>query len=237
MSKSNFLDASSLRSGRLLARVRIIGMLSVLTAVPPMLGYALPQQAPPPQESVPPAKIKENKEIKEIKTMRLSDLTSAFMAAEAVPPLKVVIPASFERANLPDSYGSYWMPPDRVQAAAESGALPTDTGYFYAKLSPDVAYDAEKNIFVGFEDQDNTEEFKQLGIEDFQWKRMSFRGYPAVVSSFTHPTKKTGRYNMYIVTLSDSMVIHIAYTAPDGDAARGADTWNQFLAALGQEAR
>lgn len=169
--------------------------------------------------------------------MRLSDLTSAFMAAEAVPPLEVAVPASFERATLPDSLQdvSYWMPPDRVQAAVDSGALPTDTGYFYTKLSPDVAYDAKKNLFVGFEDQDNTEEFKQLGIQDFQWKRMSFRGYPAVVSSFTHPTKKTGRYNMYIVTLSDSMVIHIAYTAPDGDPARGAETWNQFLSALGED--
>lgn len=149
-------------------------------------------------------------------------------------PLKVAIPVNYELAKLPSERPdySYWMPPEKVKTVLESGDLPVDTGYFYSKISLDVAYDADKKLFVGFEDRDPAAEMKQHGGENLEWERVDLRGYPAIFYRIQNASTKRVHYNAYIATLYEGIVFYIAYTPPDGDSTGGAKTWGRFRTAL-----
>jgi hypothetical protein len=149
-------------------------------------------------------------------------------------PLKVAIPVNYEQAELPTERPdySYWMPPEKVKTVLESGDLPVDTGYFYSKISLDVAYDADKKLFVGFEDRDPAAEAKQHGMENLEWERVDLRGHPAIFYRFQAASTKRVHYNAYIATLYEGIVFYIAYTPPDGDSTGGAKTWGRFRTAL-----
>ena len=149
-------------------------------------------------------------------------------------PFGFVIPAQYERAhfpNVPEDY-SYWMPTGKVKAALESGDLPVDTGYLYSKISLDVGYDKEKNLFVGFEDQDVAAKMKEAGVKDFTWERADLQGYPAIFCRFKTPGTKQVLYSAYIAALSESLVFFVSYTPPIGDPAGGEKTWSRFRSAL-----
>lgn len=187
-------------------------------------------------QKVSPAKLPDDQGFK---TLRFADFVGKANESVRQLPLEVAIPAHYERAKLPDAPEdySYWMPRDRVKAVAESGDLPADTGYFYSKISLDVGYDADKKLFVGFEDQDPAAKMKAAGIQDFTWKRTDVHGYPAIFCQFRNPSTKQIQYSSYIAPLYEGMVFFVSYAPPNGDPAGGEKTWSRFRSALSGERR
>ena len=172
----------------------------------------------------------------DFKVMSFGDFVGESVSEEyRLLALEVAIPAKYEMTTL-DDY-AYWFPPERAAAVVESGDLPTDTGYFYSKVSLNVGYDAERKIFVGVEDRDPAAEMRQQGIEDFEWERTAVRGYPAIFTRFRDPSTKRTVHAAYIVSQEGSGVFYIAYVPPDGDPSAGAETWKAFRSALAREAR
>jgi hypothetical protein len=170
------------------------------------------------------------------RTLKFAEFAGDVNEALLRLPFTIMIPASYERAKLPgvpDDY-SYWMPRDRVKAVSESGDLPSDTGYFYSKISLDVAYDPEKKLFVGFEDRDPAAEMKKAGIEGFVWERADLHGYPAIFCRFQSLKTKQAQYGAYLATLNEDIVFFVSYTSPAGDPTQGEKTWSRFRSKLSE---
>ena len=138
-------------------RELVAGLVVIPASLLLVQGCAAPQ-GPPVQLANDPS----------FKVMSFGDFVGESVSEEyRLLALEVAIPAKYEMTTLADD--AYWFPPERAAAVVESGDLPTDTGYFYSKVSLNVGYDAERKIFVGFEDRDPTAEMRQQGIEDFEW--------------------------------------------------------------------
>jgi hypothetical protein len=171
---------------------------------------------------------------KDFKVIRFGDFVGAVNDELKALPLEVAIPVEYERATfpqIPHDY-SFWMRPEQARAVPAIGHMPTDTGYFYSKISEDVGYNAQKQIFAGVEDSDNAAVARQLGVESIKLERTVLRGgYPAVFISIENPPTKR-LYGVYIATLSEEIVFYIAYTPPATNALRAANTWNRFRSVL-----
>jgi len=171
--------------------------------------------------------------LQDFKVIRFGEFVGEVNDELKALPLEVAIPGKFERAKfpeLPHDY-SFWMPPEQARAVPAIGHMPTQTGYFYSKISQDVGYDAQKQIFAGIEDHDSAAEARQHGFEIKPERAVLRGGYPAIFVSIVDPNKER-LYGVYIATLHEEIVFYIAYTPPAGDPLGGANTWNRFRSVL-----
>jgi hypothetical protein len=145
----------------------------------------------------------------------------------------VIVPSEFEPAILPKANlgYSYWMRPEDVTHANASGQLPGQHGYMYGKLSPNVGYDARRDLFVGLEDPEALAKAKaqmpSLAIE-----RYRFGAHPIVLFSFTSEDRKKFAYAMYVATNIDTNVVYIALRPPGNSQEVGEQIWNRLKASL-----
>lgn len=153
---------------------------------------------------------------------------------ELLLPLNVTVPKRYEKVSFAEAQEGYsfWMPPEEAEGVASTGDLPGNTGYFYTKVSLEVGYDRDQDLFLGFEDRDAGAEARSMGIEDLEWHRGEFGGYPALVTQFTNPITGGVHYGVYIATLYEGIVFYVVYVPPADESSVGTTTWDHFISTV-----
>ena len=121
----------------------------------------------------------------------------------------------------------------------KSETKPRDTGFFRAKLSLNVGYDAQTDKFIGtpndINDTDLIQEIEAQGIKVFRIERKNIGEFPLLILEIEVPYSETTRkVNFaYIATLVDTNVLWISYyfTLP-ADATKDPAIWERFEASL-----
>lgn len=146
-------------------------------------------------------------------------------------PLKVAVPSNYRHADLAEieSTYSYWMAPDGAIRAKRSGDLPA-AGYLYGKVSMDVAYDAERDIFVDGDERDIRQQLANEGVIAVEQTRA--RGHTLLFLEVTPEPNARKVYAVYIALNRATNAVYLAYRPPVGDAAAGDCFWKVFKATL-----
>lgn len=142
-------------------------------------------------------------------------------------PLKVAVPSNYRHADIAeiDSTYSYWMAPDGAKRAKRSGDLPA-AGYLYGKVSMDVAYDAERDLFV---DGDGRDIRQQLAAEGaIAADQMRIRGHTLLFLEVVPEPNARKVYAVYLALNRATNAAYLAYRPPVGDAAAGECFWKAF---------
>lgn len=145
----------------------------------------------------------------------------------------VVVPSAYEPAVLPKANVgySYWMKPEDVAASNATGDLPGHNGYMYGKLSPNVGYDAQRDLFIGLEEPASIEKAKRQ-MADLVIERYRSGPYAIVLMSFATPDRKTVVYSMYVATNISTNVVYIALRPPGNSAEAGEKIWHELKGKL-----
>lgn len=158
-----------------------------------------------------------------IKAVRFDDFMRRSLAVSI--PLSIPVPAEYEAAELPKAgIGQYyWMRPSDVAEANRTSDLPSGNGYMYGKVSPDVAYDKDKNLFVGVEDQASLQRMKaafQVSLE-----RLHAGAHEVLLGTFMEPRSQKRAYFMYVATNIETNVVYVAFRPPANSQEIGDFVW------------
>lgn len=143
----------------------------------------------------------------------------------------VIVPTEFEPAVLPKAnFGYvYWMNPNDVSASNSSGSLPEQNGYMYGKITPNVGYDARKDIFIGLEDPESIERARRQ-MAGLTIARYKFGPHAIVLLSYAIGNKLA--YLMYVATNIDTNVVYIALRPPGNSQEIGEAVWKHLKSTL-----
>lgn len=146
-------------------------------------------------------------------------------------PLKVTVPSNYRHADLAEieSTYSYWMAPDGAKRAKRSGDLPA-AGYLYGKVSMDVAYDAERDLFVDGDGRDIRQQLAGEGAVAVEQARI--RGHTLLFLEVAPEPNARKVYAVYLALNRGTNAVYLAYRPPIGDAAAGDCFWKVFKATM-----
>lgn len=154
----------------------------------------------------------------------------AFMvdAVSVDAALTLRVPEGFRHAALGEEHEgyAYWMRSDAARRARGSGELPVDSGYMYGKVSMDVGYDRERDVFIGAEDLRST--LEDAGFEVLDIERTARNGHALL---FLRVVQREGRkpiYALYAATGRDTTVVYLAWRPPGNDSRIGDCFWSAF---------
>ncbi|MCC7250123.1 MAG: hypothetical protein IT473_15990 [Lysobacter sp.] len=152
-------------------------------------------------------------------------------AISASVPLKVAVPSNYRHADLAEigSTYSYWMMPGAAKRAKRSGDLPA-SGYLYGKVSMDVAYDAERDLFVDGDGGDIRQQLAGEGAIAVEQTRI--RGHTLLFLEVSPEPNARKVYAVYLALNRATNAVYLAYRPPVGDAAAGDCFWKMFKATM-----
>ena len=162
-----------------------------------------------------------------LKTVKLT----TFMQDQIAEPiaLPIPVPSDYEPASTPDApvgY-SYWMRAKDARKAIRTGNLPSKNGYMYGKISLDVGYDKDSDLFVGAEDPASIAQarasFLSLTIE-----RCRFGKHPVLLLTSEEPGSGKVLYAMYVAMGIETNTIYLAIRPPNNSRTVG----DQIFSAL-----
>lgn len=165
----------------------------------------------------------------QLKTVSLT----AFMRDELAAPiaLPIPVPSDYEPASTPNAPigHSYWMRPKDAKKATSTGNLPSKNGYMYGKISLDVGYDKDSDIFVGIEDPGSISRakssFSSLAIE-----RCRFEDHPVLLLKAEISGKLV--YAAYVATGIDTNTVYLAIRPEKNSRAVGDQIFNALKGSL-----
>ena len=163
----------------------------------------------------------------ELKMVSLTEFMQDGVAAPTELPIPV--PKDYEPASIPDApvgY-SYWMRAKDVQKANRTGDLPSKNGYMYGKISLDVGYDKDSDIFVGAEDPQSISQAKSA-FATFAIERCRFENYPVLLLTAEAPGSKNLLYAVYVASGIDTNTVFLGIRPPNNSRAIG----DQIFSAL-----
>lgn len=143
-------------------------------------------------------------------------------------PLTVLVPSEFEHVEqnrAPITY-SYWMTSEMGAVAKKTGIIPTPAGFMYGKVSSNVGYDANKDIFIGAEDIEK--QAREAGFTNINVQRASSKGYALLFLEATDSRSDKNIYSVYVAMNVSTNVVFIAYRPPNNDRKIGDCFWAAF---------
>jgi len=166
-----------------------------------------------------------------LKTVELT----IFMQGQLAKPiaLPIPVPSDYESATIPDapiSY-AYWMRPRDVEKTIRTGNLPSNNGYMYGKISLDVGYDKDSDLFIGFDDPKSIAQvrasFLSLTIE-----RCHFKEHPVLLLKAAAPSSGNMVYAMYLATKIETNTIYLAIRPPQNSRYVGDQIFDALKGSL-----
>lgn len=167
----------------------------------------------------------------ELKTVSLTE----FMQDNLPTPiaLPVPVPNDYEPASTPDAplgY-SYWMRPKDAQKASRTGKLPSKNGYMYGKISLEVGYDKDSDMFIGAEDPGFLSQAKST-FTSLTMERCRFESYPVLLFTAEMPGSRNLVYAAYVATGIDTNTVYLAVRPPKNSRAIGDQIFRALKASL-----
>jgi len=147
-------------------------------------------------------------------------------------PLGVPVPKGYEPTRFgSESLGySYWMLPKEASKAERSHKLPVQTGYMYGKLSLDVGYDAQRDLFLNVEDAG--EALLSSGIRDVHLERARIGNHALLFMDAVLADGKRKVSSVYVALNVATHVAYLTYVPPKWDRASGDCYWEKFKTAV-----
>lgn len=152
----------------------------------------------------------------EMKTVTIDE----FFAGQLQPiPLKLKIPKNYVHAKdleVDETY-TYWMQPQEIKPAADSGDLPAKTGYVWGKISQDVGYLKEQKKFS--QEDELKAKLAEAGNEIVAQKKRDVGGFAVISTTVGMKQEKGPRrliFTAYIATNIETNCIFISYSQPSG---------------------
>jgi hypothetical protein len=146
-------------------------------------------------------------------------------------PLDVLVPKHYRHAEIEgaDFTYAYWMTDDGAKRAKRSGDLPA-SGFIYGKVSSDVGYDRERDVFTDSTGLTVREGLKEYGLLVAEQARV--RDHTIL---FIEVEPKPGArkvYAAYVALNLDTNAVYLAYRPPAADPAAGECFWRAFKATM-----
>jgi len=150
-------------------------------------------------------------------------------------PINILVPTEYQAfefaADEPGKY--YWMRPKDAIKAIKSDELPIKKGFMYGKITMNVDYDANKDLFIGVEDAE-TQKQMETYFDEFSMQRALVSGYPVLLIRMMHKEVKKPTYLMYIATKISTNVLVVTYIPPRYSVKKGDYVWEKQLALFKQ---
>ena len=161
-----------------------------------------------------------SKELVELKPVPLlefmkGDLNQSF-------PVDILVPKEYQSYEFEaDEAGKYyWMRPKDAKKAIKSSELPIKKGFMYGKVTTNVGYDINKDLFIGIEDE-STQKQMEGYLDEFLMERVDVSGYPVLLVKMVLKETKKPSYLIYLATKIASNVVVIAHIPPKYSEKKG----------------
>lgn len=182
---------------------------------------AAPPSAPPSAAAGEPIKLK---------TLSIDTFMPQRLSVSVDVP--VVVPADYELAVMPKAspFSAYWMKPQDVAAANQTGDLPAGNGYMQGKFSDGVAYDKARDVFAGADDAETLQQMQNHmgGFSALTMERFSYGKYPVLLVTATAAGSGMRAYFMYIGINLDTNVVAVSLRPPGNSAEIGDHVWGEL---------
>lgn len=159
----------------------------------------------------------------------------AFMQEPALRdiPFGVPVPVEYEAVALDDAPVSYvyWMRESDAPRARKTGDLPGKAGHMYGKVSLDVGYDKEEDLFLGAEEAESLARAHEI-FTDLKIERFDHPSYPALVFSATIGESNRRVYAVYVATGIGSNTVYIALRPKGNKREVGEFLWAELRRGL-----
>lgn len=151
-------------------------------------------------------------------------------------PVHLDIPAVYVRTPAAeDSLESIWCAPEDVQNVLDANTPSPQGGFFVARLSMNVGYDAERDTFVsgagGKAEESFAEEAKGAGFQNMSVARYDVQGVPVLILESESPN---GRRSLlaYVALRIATNSIRIHYAHGRRWSESDAQIWTRFKESL-----
>jgi hypothetical protein len=148
-------------------------------------------------------------------------------------PVQIPIPVKYRLAQLKAAnFGyTYWLRPEDVKAANAAQDLPVKHGWMYAKITTDVGYDQQRNLFIGLEEPESLQAAKRV-MKEISMERRQVGNHQIVLLKATAIANNVRVYGMYVATNIDTNVVYIAYRPEKNSKEIGDFVWNKLRESL-----
>lgn len=154
----------------------------------------------------------------------------AFMPDRLPRPVALTlrVPGAYRHAAMGEDYEEYahWMRPADARRARRSGDLPVANGFMYGKVSLDVGYDAERDVFIGAEDIET--ELRKAGYDGVRTEKIERNGHALLFVEAIERKENKPLYSLFVATGPGTTVVFIAWRPPDNDRRIGDCFWKAF---------
>jgi len=154
-------------------------------------------------------------------------------------PLTLGFPKNYEMLVIePASQGVIWGTSDELAETEKTKVVPAKNGFFHARLTTNVGYDASIKQFIcgpSCGEAEMDKQFKQMGAS-VKTEKATANGIPLIFldidlsSVHKAPIKKL--YMAYIATLIDTNVMLISYRPAPTSEDQGLSIWTYFKKSL-----
>jgi len=152
-------------------------------------------------------------------------------------PINILVPTAYMafefEADAPGKY--FWMRPKDAKKTEEKNDLPIKKGFMYGKITMNVGYDINKDLFMGIEDAETQKEMTAY-FDELSVQRAEANGYPVLLVKMINKELKQPSYLMYIATKISTNAVVIAYIPPKYSVEKGDYVWQKQLALFKQSA-
>lgn len=141
-------------------------------------------------------------------------------------PVEIPVPLGYEPADFgSEMMGySYWMLPKEMAKAKKSHNLPAKTGYLYGKLSLDVGYDAQRDIFPGVDPT----ALPPGAFSNLRLYRATVGGHALLFYEITIDKLDRKVYSLYVALNRGNQTAYLTYVPPNNDKRLGDCHWMAF---------
>ncbi|MBI2104298.1 MAG: hypothetical protein HYT90_01780 [Candidatus Omnitrophica bacterium] len=174
----------------------------------------------------------------EFKTVSLDDFFGgppAGMNVERYFPIDVDVPAIYNGHENPSWVGEqFWSTESDVERLTQEGKPLPEHGFFSVKVSMNIGYDAQADVFSDFQGTDERNlkaAMSKQGLQVTEVKRHDVKGFPTLIVEGDGPEGKKVRI-AYVATKIDTNVLFVFYAHRDPWSKWDDEVWARFKSSL-----